>query len=164
MCSYCIQGAFQDNYPRLSAFGFCRKIALTKPNKAQTKRENIMVQYNSWGSTVSGVNFVLYFLLIYICDNSHLPHQQVVVSSTSSFIIYHISSFYPHNFAPNFPFLHPPPPPTEHDSPSAQAGLRFCTTTSPPKRQQGQPKILMLPANDNISTQLPQFHRQNSCL
>ena len=69
---------------------FAGNLRARKLNKAQTKQANI-----------TGVH---YFSV----------YQQGVVSSTSSFIIYHISSFYfPHNFVPNFPFSPPPPPPTE---------------------------------------------------
>ena len=60
-------------------------------------------------------------------------YQQGVVSSTSPFIIYPLSSFYfPSNFAPNFPFLPPPPPPTEYNAPSDWVGIKKITTASTP--------------------------------
>ena len=92
-------------------FGFCIKLERTKINKSQTKRANITgVQYFS-------------------------AYQQGVVSSTLYFIIYHLSSLYlPHNFAPNFPFSPPLPPPIEHDTPSYRLGLKFRTAASPPNR------------------------------
>ena len=56
-----------------SIFRFCRKLAHTKTNKAQTKQANILgVQYNSWVSTGSGVNFVLSILFLFVCDQYHL--------------------------------------------------------------------------------------------
>ena len=62
-----IQGAFHDNFPGFSGFRFRRKLTRTKI-KAQEKQANITgVQYNSRGSTGSGVNFVLsfyYFLFV----------------------------------------------------------------------------------------------------
>ena len=77
--------------------------------KSQTKRSNIIdVQY-----------FCVY--------------QQGVLSSTPSFIIYPLSSFYsPRNLSPNFPFSPPPPPLIEYDALLDQAGLQFSTTASPP--------------------------------
>ena len=70
----CIRGVSQDNFTGFLRFGFCRKLARTKINKAQTKRANITgVQYNSWGSTGIGVKFALSFLLLFIYANSHLP-------------------------------------------------------------------------------------------
>ena len=73
------------------------------------------------------------------CVQYFSAYQQGVVSSNSSFIIYHLSSLYrPHNFVPKFNFS-PPPPSTEHNAPLARVGLQFCTTTSPPDRQKGLP-------------------------
>ena len=103
--------------PGFGVLGFTGNLHAQKLNKAQKK----------W-AIITGAQYFS-------------AHQQVVVSSTLYFIIYHISSIYPpRNFAPNLPSLPPPPPPTEHDAPSARAGLRFCTTAFPYNRQQGQPK------------------------
>ena len=78
-------------FPDSQVSDFTGNLRALKVNKAQTKRENITdVQY--------------------FCT-----YQHGVVSSTSYFIIYPLSSFYlTNNFVPNFPFSHLPPPPTEH--------------------------------------------------
>ena len=51
---------------------FAVNLCAQKLKKAQTKRAKITgVKYNSRVSTWSGVNFVLTFLLLYLCANSH---------------------------------------------------------------------------------------------
>ena len=55
-----------------------------KINKAQRKRANITgvtLQYNLWVSTGGAVNFVLWFLLLYICDKSHLSPLSMAAAS-----------------------------------------------------------------------------------
>ena len=55
-----------------------------KINNTQTKQANITdiaLQYNSWVSTGSGVNSALYFLLVSICDKSHLFTVSTAASS-----------------------------------------------------------------------------------
>ena len=70
----CIWGAIHDNFPWFLVFGFRRKLAPTKLNKAQTKWENITcIQYTLRISTGNGFNFMLYFLLLSICANPQLP-------------------------------------------------------------------------------------------
>ena len=60
-------------FPAFRVSGFSGKSRAQKLEKAQTKSVKIMgVQYNSRISTGSGVNFVLYFLLPFLCKNSHL--------------------------------------------------------------------------------------------
>ena len=117
---------------------FAGNLHAWKLNKAQTKPANITgVQY-----------FSLY--------------QHGVVSSTSSFIIYHLSSLYlPHNFVSNFPFLPPPPPKTEHDAPSARTGIQFCTIVSLTNLWQGQPNDNNVPCRFWVympTTALPETH------
>ena len=69
-----IQGAFHDNFPGFSGFGFSGNLCAQKIIKAKTKQANITgIQYNSWVSTGNGVNFLLSFLLLSLCDNSHIP-------------------------------------------------------------------------------------------
>ena len=69
-------------FPGSRVSNFAGNLRAQKLNKAQTKRENITgVQYNSWRSTGIGVNFVLSFLLSYICANSHLLSLSIAASS-----------------------------------------------------------------------------------
>ena len=52
---------------------FTGNLHTQKINKSHTNKANIIcVQYNSRGSTGSGVNFVLSFLLLSLCDNYHI--------------------------------------------------------------------------------------------
>ena len=61
---------------------FPGKLCAQELKKAQIKRANIMgVQYNSRGSTGSGVNFVLLFLLLSICAKSHLLPLSVAATN-----------------------------------------------------------------------------------
>ena len=109
-----------------------------KLNKEQTKRANRM-----------GVK---YFRV----------YQQGVVSSTSSFIIYHLSSLYlPHNFTSNFPYSPPPPQKTEHNTPLAPSGLWFCTTVSLIDLRQVEPNDNNVPGRCWVyppTTMLPETH------
>ena len=104
-------------HPRIISLGYrvsdsAGNLRARKLNKAQSKIANI-----------TGVQYFI-------------TYQQGVVSSNSSFIIYHLSSLYlPHNFAPNFPFKPMSLPPIDYNAPLAWAGLIFFTTMSPPSRQ-----------------------------
>ena len=90
LCTH-IRGAFHNDLPGSSGFVFHRNIARTKNIQVADKA----IKHN--GRTVLSL------------------YQQGVVSSTSYFIVYPLSSFYfPHNFVPYFNFSPPPPPPTEH--------------------------------------------------
>ena len=61
---------------------FAGNLRAQKLKKAQTKKANTTgVHYNSWWSIGSGVNFVLSFLLLYICDNSHLFSLSIEAAS-----------------------------------------------------------------------------------
>ena len=91
--------------------------------------------------------------------------QQGVVSSTSYFIIYPLSSFYfLHNFLPNSPFLPPPPPLIEYDAPSAWAGLQFNMAASPPVHILDQSDENNAPPASYLSALPLHFHRCNCCL
>ena len=61
---------------------FARNLCARKLNKEQTKRANITgVHYNWWGSTGSGTNFVLSFLILYFCANYHLLYLSIADAS-----------------------------------------------------------------------------------
>ena len=110
-------------------------------NKAQTKRENIKgVQYFSM-------------------------YQQGVVSSTSYFIIYHLSSLYlHHHFAANFSFS----PRHRHQQSTTPFKLGwdydFVQPLLHPTADKSNPTIMTPPAAANLSAQLPRLHRCNRCL
>ena len=114
-----------------------------KLNRAKTKQESIAgIQYFS-------------------------RYQLGVVSSTLTFIIYHLSSFYPpHNFSPNFPFC--PCHHHRHQQSTTPPWIRLAYDFLQPRLVPTSNKVnlsIMIPlAASNLYAQLPRFHRRNRCL
>ena len=125
-----IQGTFYNNFPMLSGFVFCRKLARTKTQQGIDK----VIKHN--GHTV-----VVWDLILIRCKStgvvsnssyhlSSLKYTSSPFAPTSCFVSAFVTNIVSHHWQSMLP-------PTESSQPSVWAGIWNHTTAYPLKHQRG---------------------------